>query len=136
VTAVVAGPYALACTLLVWAGASKLRVSGRMWPRALGAFEVVLGLAALAAHALAPVVALLYAGFVVVTVRAISAQRACGCFGGDERPPKPAHAALDAALALSALAAVFADAAPWAYAGFTYAVLLGTSTYLAAAVMA
>ncbi|HEV7886976.1 MAG TPA: MauE/DoxX family redox-associated membrane protein [Acidimicrobiales bacterium] len=134
-TGIVAGPYALACALLVVAGVSKARTRNRP-QQTLGLFEIALGAAAFFAHELAPVVGLLYAGFVVYTLRAMARQKACGCFGGDERPPTPGHVALDAALALSALLAVAGDTAPAAYAGFTYAVLLGTATYLGAAVMA
>jgi len=133
-TAVTAAPYALACTLLVAAGVLKLRTRPL-----LSAGEIVLGAAALVVHALAPVVALAYAAFVVVTVRAIQAQRACGCFGpadDDARPPSTGHAAADAALAASALIAAAGHQAPIAFAGFTYAVLLATSTYLAMAVLA
>lgn len=134
-TGIVAGPYALACTLLVVAGASKL-VKSRVWlQRALGAGEIVLGATALFVEALAPVVALSYAVFVVVTMRAMLKQKSCGCFGGEERPPTATHVALDAALAVSSAAAVLGDAAPVAYVGFTYLLLLGASTYLAKAVM-
>ena len=134
-TGIVAGPYALACTLLVVAGVSKVVKSRRLAQRALGAGEIVLGAAALFIEALAPVVALSYAIFVAVTIRAIAKQKSCGCFGGEERPPTATHVALDAALAVSAGAAVLGNAAPVAYIGFTYLLLLGTSTYLATAVM-
>lgn len=134
-TGIVAGPYALACTLLVVAGVSKLVKSRVLIQRALGAGEIVLGAAALFVEELAPLVALSYTVFVVVTARAMVKQKSCGCFGGDERPPTATHVALDAALAVSAAAAVVGDAAPVAYVGFTYALLLGSATYLATAVM-
>ena len=136
-TAVVAGPYALACALLVVAGVSKVRrpSRARAGDRVLGAGEVALGVLAFAEHRLAPLVALSYAVFVVVAARAKARQRACGCFGGEERLPTTAHVALNAALAVSAAAAVTGDAAPTAYLGFTYAVLLATAAYLGTAVM-
>ena len=134
-TGIVAGPYALACTLLVVAGVSKLFKSLQPLQRALGLFEIVLGAAALVFDELAPAVALSYAVFVAVTLRAMAKQKSCGCFGGEERPPTATHVALDAALAVSAAAAALGDAAPIAYIGFTYLLLLGASTYLAKAVM-
>jgi hypothetical protein len=132
VTALVAAPFALACTLLLVAGVAKAR--SRPW---LAGLELAVGGAALVAHQAAPAVALLYAGFVVVTVRAIRVQRACGCFAGDEPPPRPGHAVLDGALALSAAAvAVGTRTAPIAFAGVLYVGLLAVCTYLGWAVLA
>jgi hypothetical protein len=139
VTAIIAGPFALACALLVVAGAAKLRGSPGLAQKAFGVAEVAVGAAAFVHQSVlaALVVAGLYAGFVAVAWRAKAKQRACGCFGADERLPSTGHVVLNAALAASAVVALTAGAAqsPAAYLGLTYAVLLGTATYLGVAVM-
>jgi hypothetical protein len=137
VTGVVAGPFALACALLVVAGGAKAWSARRLPPKLFGVMEVGVGTAAFVHQSalVTVLVAALYAGFVVVAGRAKARQRACGCFGADERLPTTGHVALNAALALSALAALAATTSPAAYLGFTYAVLLGTATYLGVAVM-
>jgi hypothetical protein len=78
--------------------------------RLLGAAEVVLAVAAVAfgAPVLWALVAAAYAGFTVFVLWALQADEAvgsCGCFGQEDTPPTPGHAAFNAAgAALAALA--------------------------------
>jgi hypothetical protein len=140
-TAIMAGPFALACLLLVVAGVSKAaHPRSTAAQRALGAVEVALGAVAFVHQNVlaAGAVAAMYAGFVLIAGRAKAKQRACGCFGGDERLPSTGHVVLNGVLAASALAAIAGQAeasAPIAYAGVTYAILMATATYLGTAVM-
>jgi hypothetical protein len=138
VTAIMAGPFALACLLLVVAGVSKAaHPASPARQRALGAAEVALGAIAFVHQNVlaAGAVAALYAAFVVIAGRAKAKQRACGCFGGDERLPSTGHVVLNGVLAVSAAAAIGGTHAPLAYAGVTYAILMATATYLGTAVM-
>jgi hypothetical protein len=137
-TAIMAGPFALACLLLVVAGVSKAaHPNSTAGHRALGAAEVALGAVAFVHQNVlaAGAVAAMYAGFVVIAGRAKAKQKACGCFGGDERLPSTGHVVLNGVLAASAAAAIGGTSAPIAHAGFTYAVLMATATYLGTAVM-
>ncbi|MGP0031249.1 MAG: MauE/DoxX family redox-associated membrane protein [Acidimicrobiales bacterium] len=114
------GPYLIACTLLVLAGASKaLRPANTV--RGLAAVfghrdllamvvplvaggELLLGVAALAwpAPALAIAVAASYASFAVVVLilrNRGGALASCGCFGTPDTPATGLHAIINAALA-------------------------------------
>lgn len=78
--------------------------------RLLGAFEVIVGVAAIlvGSPVLWALVAALYASFAVFILWALQADSAigsCGCFGQEDTPPTPGHAAFNAAAAaVSALA--------------------------------
>ncbi|MDQ1444194.1 MAG: hypothetical protein QOI20_658 [Acidimicrobiaceae bacterium] len=141
--------YALACALLVYAGAVKLAAADDpMRSRLLGLTEAVVGAAGLSIdnRAIAAAVGLLYAGFAVYVLLAIRrGDPSCGCFGAKERtPPRAAHAAIDAALAVAALGAAVvgsSEGAPvdaaWATPlhGVVYAVFLISATAMAAAAL-
>jgi hypothetical protein len=116
----------IAAVLLVLAGAAKLRrpdadalalaglPSSPVLARALGAGEVVLGLAAvLTSHPLAAAgVAVAYGGFAVVSLRMLRAGRAsCGCFGATTAPLTGLHVAVNAVLGLAAAVAAGAGLA-------------------------
>lgn len=78
--------------------------------RLLGAFEVVVGVSAIlvGSPVLWALVAALYASFTVFVLWALQAESpigSCGCFGQEDTPPTPGHAAFNAAAAaVSALA--------------------------------
>ncbi|MFT7473450.1 MAG: hypothetical protein ACI81L_000365 [Verrucomicrobiales bacterium] len=72
--------------------------------RALGVFEIVIaGLAiAFGAPVLWALIAVIYAGFALFILWALngnSAVGSCGCFGHEDTPPTPGHAAFNAAAA-------------------------------------
>ena len=128
---VLAGPFAIACLLLVAGGCAKtlrpgdtanaLRAVGfrcgaratRAVVRAGGAVEAVVGTAALLTGRwwLAALVALSYCLFVAFVVRALRSGQpisSCGCFGKTDTPPSRVHVVLDTALAGVASAAAIA----------------------------
>jgi hypothetical protein len=78
--------------------------------RLLGAFEVIVGVAAILVGSpiLWALVAALYASFTIFVLWALQADStigSCGCFGQEDTPPTPGHAAFNAAAAaVSALA--------------------------------
>jgi hypothetical protein len=119
---VLAGPFAIACALLAAGGALKAvrpgdtanalgavgfrvpRTPARALVRAGGAFEALLGVAALMTGG--PVLALLvglsyvgFAGFVVLALRTGAPISSCGCFGKVDTPPSPVHVVVDTAFA-------------------------------------
>lgn len=119
-----AGPYAVACTLLVVAGAFKatrprastgamralaLPASDRL-TRSLGGAEVALGAAA-ALTGWAPLAGLVavgyagFAGFVVAARRRGTMVQSCGCLGELEVPPSSIHVGVNVAAAAVAIAA-------------------------------
>ena len=123
-----AGPFTIACLLLVLGGCAKtfrpgdtanaLRAigfrGGRRTTRAVvrigGAFEVVVGAAALLTGRwwLAALVALSYAVFTAFVVRALRTGQpisSCGCFGKVDTPPSGVHVVLDIGFACVASAA-------------------------------
>jgi len=124
-------PYAAAAVLLVVAGAPKVldpgpthRVarqaglpSSAAAVRLLGAAEVLVGAAALLLGGPLPAlaVALAYLGFAAVVTRGLvrGDMESCGCFSGDDAPPSVLHIALDAGLAVSAVAVALAPAPSW-----------------------
>ncbi len=70
----------------------------------MGASEVVLGVAAIASGAaiLWALIALAYASFTIFILWALGGTNAigsCGCFGHEDTPPTPGHAAFNAAAA-------------------------------------
>ena len=118
------GPVYLAGLLLALGGAAKalrpvptagalraLHLPGpRSGVRALGALEVVLGLAAVLSGARFLLVAVgcfyvAFAIFVLVALRSGTALQTCGCFGSVDTPPSMIHVGLDAVLAAACLAA-------------------------------
>lgn len=119
-----APPFALLAVLLALAGIAKLRspapaasalfalgLPSRTWlVRLIGAGELALGVAALAAPGTvtAILIALAYAGFaaVVLMLARSAAGIPCGCFGEGSFTATRAHAAVDAGAAV--LAAVYA----------------------------
>jgi hypothetical protein len=115
---VVAGPFALACVVLVAGGALKawhpndtanaLRAVGLRLPlgatrasvRGFGAAEAVLGGVALVtgdpvACVLVALSYLAFAAFVVAALRSGTAIASCGCFGKVDTPPSLVHVVLD-----------------------------------------
>jgi hypothetical protein len=126
---VLAGPFAIATVVLAVGGALKamapadtahalrlLRLpSAPFLVRAGGVFELVVALGALltGASALAIVVALSYAVFVVVVMLALAAGTpisSCGCLGRVETPPSWVHVGIDVvAVGVAAAAAVAVD---------------------------
>lgn len=139
--------FALACALLVYAGAVKAVERGApVTSRLLGFGEVVLGAVALVTggRLMAAAVAVLYAGFALFVVRAIRrGAESCGCFGAEEQtPPSPRHVAIDGALAVGAAAAALtAVGAPVDAAvatplfGVVYAAFLVSATGMTAAAL-
>jgi hypothetical protein len=124
---ILAGPFAIATVVLALGGALKAfepadtahalaalgLPGGRTLVRAGGAFEAVLAVAALVTGnpVLAALVALSYAVFAIVVVRALRSGRpiaSCGCFGKVDTPPSRVHVGIDLAVAGVAVAAAFA----------------------------
>lgn len=145
------------CLVLVAAGASKVvsptatgstltalgLPGGEASARALGAIELVVGLAGLAVggRATAALVSLGYAAFAVVVVAARRRELpSCGCFGARPTPPSPVHVAVN--ITCAAVAATAAVASPDAVAdaldgtGATGAVVVGLVLLAAALVVA
>lgn len=121
---------AAAAGLLVCTGVAKLRRPGPASAalraarlpgagRALGAVEVVVGVACLAVGRRAELAAMAlvylgFAGFVVLARRPGSAVSSCGCAGTPDTPPTWTHAAIDLALAAAATGALLRPPAPLA----------------------
>jgi hypothetical protein len=128
---VLAGPFAIACTLLAVGGvlkavrpgdtANALTAVGFRFPRSVargavragGVIEAAIGVGALVSGwaALAGLVAVSYLGFTAFVVLALRSGKpisSCGCFGKVDTPPSPVHVALDLAFAAVAAAAVVA----------------------------
>ncbi len=124
-----AGPYLVVCGLLAVAGAAKawspdttaraLRAAGlpsrRSLVRAGGAFEAVLGVAALLTGlpALAALVAASYlgfAGFIVLALVRGTPISSCGCFGKPDTPPSRLHVVFNLGAAAVAVAVASAPA--------------------------
>ena len=157
---VLAGPFAIACVLLLGAGllkawnpgdtANALRTVGvpisyaasRGLVRAFGVVEAVL--AAIALFTGNPIAAVLvaasylaFAGFVVVALRRGAAIASCGCFGKVDTPPSIVHVVLDLCFAGVAIAVAFTGdvALPdvlrdQPLAGVPFALLLAIGVYL------
>jgi hypothetical protein len=127
---VLAGPFTIAAALLAFGGAHKalrprdtaqaltavgVRVPGvpaHILVRAGGAAEVVVGVGALVTGgavfaALVAASYALFAGFVVVALRADTPISSCGCFGKVDTPPSAVHVVLDLGFAGVAAAAAF-----------------------------
>ena len=112
-------PELVAAFVLCVAGVAKLRAPGGA-ARAVGADprlvrlfaagELALGALALAAggRVLAAVMAALYAGFAVLTLRLARAGQTCGCFGAQQSPASPLQSALSGTLAAVCLLAALA----------------------------
>ncbi|HEX5615926.1 MAG TPA: MauE/DoxX family redox-associated membrane protein [Acidimicrobiia bacterium] len=118
---ILAAPFLAAAAVLAVSGATKLRnpapasVAMRSvglggsttTARALGAIELVVGVAALVApvRATALLLAVAYAGLAAFAVLVLRTRPGadCGCFGATSAPVGVAHVALDAAAALVAL---------------------------------
>jgi hypothetical protein len=124
---VLAGPFAIAATLLVLGGALKAIAPGDtahamralalphapMLVRAGGAVEVVVGIGALArgGPVFAALVAASYALFAAVVLVALHRDApisSCGCFGKVDTPPSGVHVAVDLVAALIAVAVAVA----------------------------
>jgi hypothetical protein len=131
---VLAGPFTIACLLLVVGGLAKairpgdtahaLRAVGfqvsrrtaRAGVRVGGAVEAVIGAAALLTGSwwVVALVALSYVGFATFVVHALRSGApisSCGCFGKVDTPPSIVHVVLDVAFATVAAAAVAHDVA-------------------------
>jgi hypothetical protein len=119
-------PHAVAALVLAVAGVAKLR-SPQAAARAVGVPVAVVRIFAAGETALAAValvtasawssvlMAVLYAGFSVLTLRLARAGAACGCFGAEESPASGLQSVLSAALSGLALLSALggAHAAGW-----------------------
>ena len=120
-----AAPLYIVTGVLILAGAAKVRTPSPtatalrelkipkplLMARIMGAGEVVLGIAAIASGAamLWALIALAYASFTIFILWALGSTNAvgsCGCFGHEDTPPTPGHAAFNAAAAAIAGLAV------------------------------
>lgn len=141
----IAGPFAAVATLLVVAGAMKVR--GRSRTRLLGVAEVVVGLGALARGdgAGAAAVAVTYAGFAVFVVWRwwrSGGTASCECFGATPTRASVGHAVVDAMCASVAVAAALSPPGSLAHvlgrqpaAGVPFVLLTATVAYLAFTMM-
>jgi len=119
-TVALAGPYVVACVLLVLAGAQKslrprdtygaLRAAGiGVSPgavRVLGLVEAAFGIGGLTGRG-AWLVAVAYGGFTAFVASALwrrTPLQSCGCLGGADVPPTVIHLVVDAFLAIAAIA--------------------------------
>jgi hypothetical protein len=119
-----AGPFLAACALLAWSGANKLlrpdatRIaaraiglpSTRRAARALGAVELTAAIAGASFGGWAAIlVALVYAGLVVVSLRLLARapDTPCGCLGASNAPASRAHVAVNIGAACIAVLAAF-----------------------------
>ncbi len=127
---VIAAPFAIAAGLVAVAGLAKLRdptataatldvlglPGGRVGVRLLGAFEVLLGAAAVivGGWATATLLALLYLGFVVVVGVLIRRDTSvgCGCFGRDDTPVTRVHLTVNCACTVLCAVAAGLGVAP------------------------
>ncbi len=121
--------------------------SGLLAVRALGAGEVVLGLAAGITFSppLLALTAAAYLAFAVFVVAALGSNvplQSCGCFGQADTPPSAAHVVLDLAAAITVIAALVTDTPgsratladqPWHAAPFL--LLLAICVYLCVLVL-
>jgi len=121
VTDVLTAPLAVAALVLVVAGVAKLRAPapavgalrelglpvGQPVIRVFAAFEVALGVWALARPGGVPAIALAccYALFAVLTLLLARHRAACGCFGEGDLPASSLHAVISAVLAAACTAA-------------------------------
>lgn len=114
-------PQLVAALVLGVAGAAKLRApdaaaravgAGRWLVRLLAIGELALGALALAVGGplLIAIMAVLYAGFAILTLRLARAGKACGCFGAPQSPASPLQSALSGALAVVCLLAAIGGA--------------------------
>jgi hypothetical protein len=122
-------PHAVAALILAVAGAAKLRAP-QAAARAVGQPAALIRAFAAAELALAAValitasvgssvlMAVLYAGFALLTLRLAGRGAACGCFGAEQSPASLAQSLLSAALAAVAVlsAAAGAHTASWVLA--------------------
>jgi hypothetical protein len=128
---VLAGPFTIACLLLVAGGLAKAvrpddtanaldavgfrvgRRTARAGVRVGSAVEAIIGAAALLAGSwwLVALIALSYAGFAIFVVHALRSGApisSCGCFGNVDTPPSIVHVVLDVAFSAVAAAAAMA----------------------------
>lgn len=114
-------PQLVAALVLCVAGAAKLRApdpaaravgAGRQLVRLFAAGEVGLGALVLivGGPVLAAMMAVLYAGFALLTLRLARAGESCGCFGAPQSPASPLQSALSGALAVVCLLAAIGGA--------------------------
>lgn len=113
-------PSATATALAAIRVPSALRVA-----RAMGVAEIIIGVAALATgHWFAwALIAVAYAGFTMFVLWALQAESnvgSCGCFGADDTPPTPGHAAFNAAATAIALLAATDPVRMADFGGSTY----------------
>jgi hypothetical protein len=124
--AALTAPFAVAAAVLCVAGLAKLRAPGGAVRalivvglparagliRVLAIGEVAIGALSLwrPSPVLAGAVAILYAGFCLVSVALARRRAACGCFGDGDAPASTVQSVLSAALCLVAIAAAVAPA--------------------------
>lgn len=126
---VVVGIHAAAAVLLLIAGAAKI---GQPQPtadliatlglpapvlgvRALGVFEILLAVVAMAIGGSGPAAAIgvIYLMFAVVVVRSLSlGASSCGCFGRSDTPPSRLHVVGNIGFAIASIVAASADRTP------------------------
>jgi len=114
-------PQLVAALVLGVAGAAKLRApdaaaravgADRRLVRLLAVGELGLGAVVLAVGGPLPaaMMAVLYAGFAILTLRLARAGESCGCFGAPQSPASPMQSALSATLAAVCLLAALGGA--------------------------
>jgi hypothetical protein len=114
-------PLLVAALVLCVAGVAKLRApdsaaravgADRRLVRLFAAGEVGLGVVALAVGGPLPaaLMAALYAGFAVLTLRLARAGESCGCFGAEQSAASPLQSGLSASLAVVCLLAAIGGA--------------------------
>jgi len=114
-------PQLVAALVLGVAGAAKLRApdaaaravgADRRLVRLLAVGELGLGAVVLAVGGPLPaaIMAMLYAGFAILTLRLARTGEACGCFGAPQSPASPLQSALSGSLAVVCLLAAIGSA--------------------------
>jgi len=151
------GPYAAACVVLAFAGATKIRRPAGTRPaaaalglpdaaavvRSLGAVEVALGAAGLVVGgAVAAVVAAMFGALAIAAWRLLarSPGTACGCLGTSDAPVSVIHIVVNMAAAVAAALAAGARA-PLSAVGagvsarIAFVLLVGCTAWLVATVL-
>ena len=152
-----AGPFAAACVVLAFAGTTKLRRPAGTQPaaaalnlptapaavRTLGAVEVVVAVAGLAAGGVAAAaVAVVFAALAIAAWRLFvrSPGTACGCLGSSDAPVSATHIVVNIAAAIAAALAAGARSPLTAVGGnvwprVAFVLLVGCGAWLVATVL-
>ena len=153
-----AGPFAAACVVLLFAGASKIRRPAGSRPaatalglpaspaavRALGVVEAGAATAGLAAGGFAAIaVAVVYGALALAAWRLLvrSPGTACGCIGASDAPVTATHIVVNLAAVIAAVLATAAGGSPLAAVGgnfwshLAFVLLVGCCAWLVAALL-